>query len=177
MEFGREGFEHLCGVLAICIWCIGLSSLWRIWFELLIGACPSWVLGTLDGFVALVALWPFVAFVGSLQLSCGEVPQPCERFRFATDKCTDSGSVDRSRWGEIHRRIREAFCGVGGLIPPPLQTRRTPCWEELGKISVSPRASVISIPELFTYALYIVIASVLEVLYILLSLCCLYCLA
>ena len=95
----------------------------------------------------------------------------------STDKCTDSGSVDRSHWGEIHRRIREAFCGVGGLIPPPLQTRRTPCWEELGKISVSPRASVISIPELFTYALYIVIAFVLEVIYILLSLCCLYCLA
>ena len=88
LELESEGFEHLCGVLAICIWCIGLSSLWRIWFELLIGACPSWVLGTLDGFVALVALWPwwhwlrpFVAFVGSLQLNCGEVPQPCERFR------------------------------------------------------------------------------------------------
>ena len=87
VEFGREGFEHyLCS--CHCIWCIGLSSLWRIWFELLIGACPSWVLGTLDVFVALVALWPwwhllrpFVAFVGSLQLSCGEVPQPCERFR------------------------------------------------------------------------------------------------
>ena len=74
LELESEGFDHPCGVLAICIWCIGLSSLWRIWFELLIGACPSWVLGTLDGFVALVALWPFVAFVGSLQLSCGEVP-------------------------------------------------------------------------------------------------------
>ena len=81
LELESEGFEHLCGVLAICIWCIGLSSLWRIWFDLLIGACPSWVLGTLDGFVALVVLWPFVAFVGSLQLSCGEVPQPCERFQ------------------------------------------------------------------------------------------------
>lgn len=81
LELESEGFEHLCGVLAICIWCIGLSSPRRIWFELLIGACPSWVLGTLDGFVTLVALWPFVAFVGSLQLSCGEVPQPCERFR------------------------------------------------------------------------------------------------
>lgn len=32
-----------------------------------------------------------------------------------------------------------------------------------------PRASVISIPELFTYALYLVIAIVLEVIYILLS--------
>ena len=88
LELESEGFEHLCGVLAICICCIGLGSPRRIWFELLIGACPSWVLGTLDGFVALVALWPwwhllrpFVAFVGSLQLSCGEVPQPCERFR------------------------------------------------------------------------------------------------
>ena len=88
LELESEGFGHLCGVLAICIWCIGLSSPRRIWFELLIGACPSWVLGTLDGFVALVALWPwwhllrpFVAFVGSLRLSCGVVPQPCERFR------------------------------------------------------------------------------------------------
>ena len=135
-----------------------------------------WVLGTLDGLLVLQVV-ALLAFVGSLQLSCGEVPQPCERFPFATNKCTDSGSVDRSHWGEIHRRIREAFCGIGGLIPPPLQMRRTPCWEELGKISVSPRASVISIPELFIYALYIVIAFVLEVIYILLSLCCLYCLA
>src|SRR3954471_9995297 len=80
VEFGREGFEHyLCS--CHCIWCISLSSPRRVWFELLIGACPSWVLGPLDGFVALVALWPFVAFVGSLQLSCREVPQPCERFR------------------------------------------------------------------------------------------------
>ena len=53
LELESEGFEHLCGVLAICIWCIGLSSPRRIWFELLIGACPSWVLGTLDG------LWPW----------------------------------------------------------------------------------------------------------------------
>src|SRR4051812_38376775 len=82
LELESEGFEHLCGVLAICIWCIGLSSPRRIWFELLIGACPSWVLGNLDGLVALVAFFEaFVAFVGSLQLSCGEVPQPCERFR------------------------------------------------------------------------------------------------
>ena len=40
-----------------------------------------------------------------------------------------------------------------------------------------PRASVISIPELFTYAIYLVIAIVLEVIYILLSHSCLYCLA
>ena len=37
--------------------------------------------------------------------------------------------------------------------------------EELGNTSSSPRASVISIPELFTYALYFVIAFVLEVFY------------
>ena len=55
--------------------------------------------------------------------------------------------VNRTLWGEVHRRTREASRGVGGLIPPPLQTRRTPCWEELGKISSSPRASVISIPS------------------------------
>ena len=35
--------------------------------------------------------------------------------------------------------------------------------EELGNTSSSPRASAISIPELFTYAIYIVIAFVLEV--------------
>ena len=37
--------------------------------------------------------------------------------------------------------------------------------EELENTSSSPRASVISIPELFTYAHYIVIAFVLEVFY------------
>ena len=42
--------------------------------------------------------------------------------------------------------------------------------EELGNTSSSPRASVISIPELFTYALYIVIAFVLEVLYLAITL-------
>ena len=36
--------------------------------------------------------------------------------------------------------------------------------DKLGNTSSSPRASVISIPELFTYAIYIVIAFVLEVL-------------
>ena len=36
--------------------------------------------------------------------------------------------------------------------------------EELGNTSSSLRASVISIPEPFTYAIYIVIAFVLEVL-------------
>ena len=38
--------------------------------------------------------------------------------------------------------------------------------EELGNTSSSPRAAVISISELFTYAIYIVIAFVLEVLYL-----------
>ena len=42
--------------------------------------------------------------------------------------------------------------------------------EELGNTSSSPRASVISIPELFTYAIYIVIAFVLEVLYLAITL-------
>ena len=38
--------------------------------------------------------------------------------------------------------------------------------EELGNSSSSPRAPVISISELFTYAIYIVIAFVLEVSYL-----------
>ena len=45
----------------------------------------------------------------------------------------------------------------------------SPKKEELGNTSSSPRASVISIPELFTYALYIVIAFVLEVIYIVIA--------
>ena len=42
--------------------------------------------------------------------------------------------------------------------------------EELRNTSSSPRASVISIPELFTYVIYIVIAFVLEVLYLAITL-------
>ena len=42
--------------------------------------------------------------------------------------------------------------------------------EELGNTSSSPCASVISIPEPFTYALYIVIAFVLEVIYLAITL-------
>ena len=42
--------------------------------------------------------------------------------------------------------------------------------EELGNTSSSPRASVISILELFTYAIYIVIGFVLEVLYLAITL-------
>ena len=42
--------------------------------------------------------------------------------------------------------------------------------EELGNTSSSPRASVISISEPFTYAIYIVIAFVLEVLYLAITL-------
>ncbi len=38
----------------------------------------SWNPRRFCGLGGIVAL---VAFVGSLQLSCGEVPQPCERFR------------------------------------------------------------------------------------------------
>ena len=45
-------------------------------------------------------------------------------------------------------------------------TRRTPFVVEFGNTYASPHASVIPIPELFTYALYFVIAIVLEVLYL-----------
>jgi hypothetical protein len=70
-------------------------------------------------------------------------------------------------------------------IPHPSNETYSLSREELGNPSSSPRASVIPIPEIFTYALYIVIAFVLEVIYIyiyiyiyiLLSPCYLYCLA
>ena len=42
--------------------------------------------------------------------------------------------------------------------------------EEFGNTSSSPHDSVISIPELFTYAIYIVITFVLEVLYLAITL-------
>ena len=42
--------------------------------------------------------------------------------------------------------------------------------QELGNTSSSPHDSVISIPELFTYAIYIVIVFVLEVLYLAITL-------
>ena len=48
--------------------------------------------------------------------------------------------------------------------------------EELRNTFSSPRDSVISIPELFTYALYIVIAFALDVIYIAITLLS-YCLA
>ena len=46
----------------------------------------------------------------------------------------------------------------------------SPKKEQLGNTSSSSCASVISIPEPFTYALYIVIAFVLEVIYIAITL-------
>ena len=46
----------------------------------------------------------------------------------------------------------------------------SPKKEELGNTSSPPCASVISIPELFTYALYIVIAFMLEVIYLAITL-------
>jgi hypothetical protein len=51
-------------------------------------------------------------------------------------------------------------------IPHPSNEMYSPSMEELGNTSSSSHASVIPIPELITYALYIVIAFVLEVIYI-----------
>ena len=54
------------------------------------------------------------------------------------------------------------LCGASHLSNETYSPKK----EELGNTSSSPRASVISIPELFTYAIYIVIDFVLEVFYI-----------
>jgi hypothetical protein len=51
-------------------------------------------------------------------------------------------------------------------IPHPFNETYSLSREELGNTSSSPCASVIPIPELFTYALYVVIAFMLEVIYI-----------
>jgi hypothetical protein len=49
--------------------------------------------------------------------------------------------------------------------PHPSNETYSPLREELGNTSSSLRASVIPIRELFTYALYIMMAFVLEVIY------------
>ena len=68
----------------------------------------------------------------------------------------------------------EVFCGV---LSRPFVASSHPSnetyslnKEELGNISSSPRATVISMPDLFTYAIYIVIDFVLDVIYIALTL-------
>ena len=53
------------------------------------------------------------------------------------------------------------LCGASHLSNETYSPKK----EELGNTSSSPRASVIPIPELLTYALYIVIAFVLEVFF------------
>ena len=58
------------------------------------------------------------------------------------------------------------LCGASHLF----NETYSPNKEELGNTSSSPRASVISTPEPFTYAIYIVIAFVLEVLYLAITL-------
>ena len=54
------------------------------------------------------------------------------------------------------------LCGASHLSNETYSPKK----EELGNTSSSPRASVISIPELFTYALYFVIAILFLVIYL-----------
>ena len=68
--------------------------------------------------------------------------------------------------GEDFVALRPTCCGGSHLSNETYSPKK----EKLGNTSSSPRASVISIPELFTYALYIVIAFVLEVFYIAITL-------
>ena len=58
------------------------------------------------------------------------------------------------------------LCGASHLSNETYSPKK----EALGNTFSSPRASIISIPEPFTYALYIVIAFVLEVLYLAITL-------
>ena len=58
------------------------------------------------------------------------------------------------------------LCGASHLSNETYSPKK----EELGNTSSSPCASVISIPELFTYALYIVLTFVLEVFYLAMTL-------
>ena len=64
----------------------------------------------------------------------------------------------------------EDFCGVLSMpfvaSSHPSNETYSINKEEIGNTSSSPGALVISIPELFTYAIYIVIPFVLEVLYL-----------
>ena len=73
------------------------------------------------------------------------------------------------RWcASCHPSQGETSCGAREALshrtsPMEISTRKS---VNFGIKSSSPRVSVISIPELFTYALYFVIAFVLEVIYL-----------
>jgi hypothetical protein len=56
------------------------------------------------------------------------------------------------------------------VIPHPSNEMYSLSRKEIGNTLSPPRASVIHIPELFTYTLYIVIAFVLEVIYLAITL-------
>jgi hypothetical protein len=70
--------------------------------------------------------------------------------------------------------VAQAHIGEEGeafvAIPHPSNETYSLSREELGNTSSSPRVSFIPIPELFTYALYIVIAFMLEVIYLAITL-------
>ena len=73
------------------------------------------------------------------------------------------------RWcASCHPSQGEASCGVREALshrtsPTEISTRKS---VNFGINHRLPRASIISIPKLFTYALYFVIAFVLEVIYL-----------
>jgi hypothetical protein len=56
------------------------------------------------------------------------------------------------------------------VIPHPSNKTYSLLGEELRNTSLSSRTSVIPIPELFTYALYIMIGFMLEVIYLAITL-------
>ena len=50
-------------------------------------------------------------------------PELVVKVSASTSKVADIvEEVNRTLWGKVHRKTREASCGVGGLKPPPLQT-------------------------------------------------------
>ena len=71
-----------------------------------------------------------------------------------------------------HEENTVSLRGIWGSFGTPHRSNETysPKKEELGNTSPSLRASVISIPELFTYAHYFVIAFELEVIYLAITL-------
>ena len=165
MVFESEGVEHfLCSCHCLCASVCALhedSWKWKFVSLLLLG------LWTLDAFCGGGGLlWP----LGSSQSFCGLCLKIVVRDLISAQKGNQYWKVNRAfGQGSSENRVRP-FVASWVWYSHPSNETYSPKKEELGNTSSSPRASVITIPELFTYALYIVIAFVLEVLYLAITL-------
>ena len=167
--FESEGFEHLCSCLLHLVHrCALHEDLWKL------KACELVTLGSLDPRRPCGGWDPWWSLVAVREppIPLWVVPRiVVERLRISASKDSDSGRWTKPLWcGSLEKKVKPLWllnhC-VGSHLSNETYSLNK---EELGNTSSSPRASVISIPGLFTYALYIVIVFVLEVFYIAITL-------